>query len=236
LADAESNLAALQDYGSPDFGDDFSYDPFNFDEYGMGYPDQWTRDHGYDNFGNDSMNGYWDNSPYDSFDDFSGDPYNFDEYGLGYPDTWGDDGEDLPELELEPSDSDISCETLVDAVLAAAAQSGENSSASTDNNSGSWRDWLDQAISDLLVILQTFGGANLTPVQLMRQAAANLGYAQRVSPQKLPFKSHGQPGFFNGKNYITPDVDGHRGGVWKMFDRRGNRLGTFDANLNRIGD
>ena len=52
-------------------------------------------------------------------------------------------------------------------------------------------------------------------------------------PQKLPFDSHGQPGFWNGKTYITPDRDGHRGGVWKMY-KGDERLGTFDAQLNRI--
>jgi hypothetical protein len=76
--------------------DGYSDDPYasqlGLDEYGLGYADSWSGDYGYDNFGNDSVNGYWDNSPYDSFDDFSYDPYNFDEYGLGYPDTWGDDG------------------------------------------------------------------------------------------------------------------------------------------------
>jgi Novel toxin 21 len=50
-----------------------------------------------------------------------------------------------------------------------------------------------------------------------------------------PFNPHGQKVFTNGKNYITPDVDQHNGGVWKMFDQRGNRTGTYDADLNRIG-
>ena len=63
-------------------------------------------------------------------------------------------------------------------------------------------------------------------------AAAALGYTRRVPAQKLPFNSHGQPGFFNGKTYITPDRDGHRGGVWKMYEGK-KRL---DANLNPIGD
>jgi hypothetical protein len=35
--------------------------------------------------------------------------------------------------------------------------------------------------------------------------------------------------------YFTPDVDGHIGGVWKEFDRLGNRIGTLDVYLNRIG-
>jgi len=74
-------------------------------------------------------------------------------------------------------------------------------------------------------------------------AAAKLGYTNRVPPQKLPFDSHGQPGFYNSrtKTYITPDV-GHSGqnpnprGVWKMFNRNGKRIGTYDADLHRVGD
>jgi hypothetical protein len=67
-------------------------------------------------------------------------------------------------------------------------------------------------------------------------AAAALGYGRRIPAQKAPFNTHGQPVFFNGKNYISPDVDMHNGGVWKMFDKRGNRIGTYDANLDRIGN
>lgn len=42
--------------------------------------------------------------------------------------------------------------------------------------------------------------------------------------------------------YISANIDGHNGGVWKMADSVANlgskntRLGTFDANLNKIGD
>ncbi len=51
-----------------------------------------------------------------------------------------------------------------------------------------------------------------------------------------PFTSHGQPVYRKGSRYITPDVDQHRGGTWKMFDRKGNRLGTYNENLTaRIG-
>jgi len=69
----------------------------------------------------------------------------------------------------------------------------------------------------------------------LQQKAENLGYGQRISPQKAPFNSHGQPVFWNGKNYITPDVDGHNVSEgWKMFDRRGNRIGTYDKELNWV--
>ncbi len=45
-------------------------------------------------------------------------------------------------------------------------------------------------------------------------------------------------GFYNGKNWITPDIDGHKGGVWKMFDKSGyERLGTFSEDLKKkLGD
>lgn len=37
--------------------------------------------------------------------------------------------------------------------------------------------------------------------------------------------------------YITLDLNEHNiSNGWKMFDKRGNRLGTYDKNLNRIKD
>ncbi|MGW3118504.1 RHS repeat-associated core domain-containing protein [Streptomyces sp. NPDC001107] len=69
----------------------------------------------------------------------------------------------------------------------------------------------------------------------LRDRAAALGYDKRIAPQKSPFYSHGQDVFSNGKNYITPDVDGHNvTGGWKVFNRRGDRIGTYDADLNYI--
>ena len=50
------------------------------------------------------------------------------------------------------------------------------------------------------------------------------------------FYSHGQPVFTNGRVFYTPDVDAHRGGVWKVFDSRGNRIGTVNVDLNLLGD
>lgn len=54
--------------------------------------------------------------------------------------------------------------------------------------------------------------------------------------------SHGAPVYTNGKDYIFPDKDGHNGGVWKkaknkkLLDKKETRAGTYDENLNRIGD
>lgn len=70
-----------------------------------------------------------------------------------------------------------------------------------------------------------------------QEAAGKLGFDRRIPPQKAPFNSHGQPVYFDGKNYITPDIDSHNvTNGWKMFDRKGNRMGTYDSNLNRIKD
>ncbi|AML59000.1 Putative large exoprotein involved in heme utilization or adhesion of ShlA/HecA/FhaA family [Serratia rubidaea] len=70
-----------------------------------------------------------------------------------------------------------------------------------------------------------------------QEAAKNLGFDRRIPPQKAPFNSHGQPVYFDGKTYITPDVDSHNvTNGWKMFDRRGERMGTYDSDLNRIKD
>ena len=71
--------------------------------------------------------------------------------------------------------------------------------------------------------------------EILESDAAALGFNQRIPAQKAPFNSHHQPLFFNGARYITRDVEAHRGGVWKMFDRRGRRLGTNDGNLSASG-
>lgn len=53
---------------------------------------------------------------------------------------------------------------------------------------------------------------------------------------------YGMPIFSNGKNCISPDRLGHNGGIWKKADSvkelksRTTRLGTYDKDLNRIGD
>ena len=54
--------------------------------------------------------------------------------------------------------------------------------------------------------------------------------------------SHGQPVFKKANKYITPDIDSHIGGVWKMADsikglrNKKTRIGTYDDKLRRIGD
>lgn len=61
-----------------------------------------------------------------------------------------------------------------------------------------------------------------------------LGYGKRV--KDAPFNSMGQAVFTDGKNFITQDVTSHKGGMWKMFDRKGRRLGTFTYDLlKRLG-
>jgi hypothetical protein len=71
--------------------------------------------------------------------------------------------------------------------------------------------------------------------QQMAEQAKQLGYDQRVSPKKVPFNSHGMPVYTDGENYLTPDRDAHNvTNGWKLFDRRGNRLGTYSWNLTRL--
>jgi RHS repeat-associated protein len=68
------------------------------------------------------------------------------------------------------------------------------------------------------------------------EAAGKLGFTKRIPPQNAPFNTHGQPLFQKGNRFITPDVDSHKGGVWKLLDASGKRLGTCDADLNIIAD
>jgi hypothetical protein len=51
------------------------------------------------------------------------------------------------------------------------------------------------------------------------------------------FDSHNQNVYKNGNTYITYDINGHKGGFWKMY-RRGvkHRIGTYNLDLSiRIG-
>ncbi|MFJ7305233.1 FG-GAP-like repeat-containing protein [Streptomyces sp. NPDC099088] len=85
-----------------------------------------------------------------------------------------------------------------------------------------------------------WAGAKRVPVANVLSAtraelAAALGYEKRIPPQRAPFNSHGQEVFTNGSNYITPDIDGHNvSNGWKMFNRKGKRMGTYDAELKRV--
>jgi RHS repeat-associated protein len=51
-----------------------------------------------------------------------------------------------------------------------------------------------------------------------------------------PFDSHGQLVFKKGGNFFTQDVDSHSGEIWKEFNRQGQRVGTLDINLQKIGN
>jgi hypothetical protein len=67
------------------------------------------------------------------------------------------------------------------------------------------------------------------------EAARRLGY------RRTQYRSHGQPVYTNGRQFITPDVDSHSGGVWEMarsvrdMGSKRTRMGTYDANLNWVG-
>jgi uncharacterized protein YukE len=64
------------------------------------------------------------------------------------------------------------------------------------------------------------------------EQAGILGYNKKISPQKAPFNSHGMPVYTDGKEYITPDRDAHNvTSGWKVFNRRGQRTGTWNWDL-----
>ena len=48
-----------------------------------------------------------------------------------------------------------------------------------------------------------------------------------------PFNSRGQDKYQKSSRYISRDIDGHKGGYWKMFKRNGDRIGTFDKEFTR---
>jgi hypothetical protein len=94
-----------------------------------------------------------------------------------------------------------------------------------------------QAFSTLARISVEVTAAGLGGAFITRAAAAdaagNLGFTKQV--KDAPFNSHGLPVFQKGSQYITPDADSHIGGVWKLFDKNGKRLGILDATGKCIG-
>ena len=68
------------------------------------------------------------------------------------------------------------------------------------------------------------------------RAAETLGFS------KINQRVAGEAVYRRGNRFITRDRTGHNGGAWKMADsvnnlaRKETRMGTFDSNLNRIGD
>ena len=66
--------------------------------------------------------------------------------------------------------------------------------------------------------------------------------AKDLGFDRIKERVNGQPVFKKGKDYITRDVDGHNGGAWKKaksvkdLAKKETRSGTYDANLNRVGD
>ena len=69
---------------------------------------------------------------------------------------------------------------------------------------------------------------------ILADRAAVLGYYRKLPPQPW---SHGQKVFSNGKSFISKDIDGHNvTDGWKLFDKKGRRVGTYDAQLNPVKD
>jgi hypothetical protein len=68
------------------------------------------------------------------------------------------------------------------------------------------------------------------------EEAAKQGFDKVVKSARIKGGTHGQKVFTDGKRFLTKDTDGHSFGVWKLFDRKGNRLGTYDQYLKQIAD
>lgn len=66
-----------------------------------------------------------------------------------------------------------------------------------------------------------------------RKKAKEKGYIEVKNPG---IGSHGELVFKDPKRrvWITPDNTGHNGGIWKEFDKKLNRTGTLDKNLERL--
>lgn len=54
------------------------------------------------------------------------------------------------------------------------------------------------------------------------------------------YRSHGEKVFSNGKDYISPDIDSHNGGIGKKakslkdWDNKDTRLGKYNQEMDKI--
>lgn len=110
-------------------------------------------------------------------------------------------------------------------------------------------------IFKILALGFTFSSVVVMPITQVQAApyfsttAEATAKATKLGYTKITERSNGQAVYqatksavVKGLPYITPDVDSHNGGAWKAASsvaRLGSkvtRLGTYDENLNRIGD
>ncbi|MEM8771167.1 MAG: RHS repeat-associated core domain-containing protein [Pseudomonadota bacterium] len=85
-----------------------------------------------------------------------------------------------------------------------------------------------------------FGRVNIVsgPVYPTEGAARSAARANGWAETRM-FSPGRRGKFYRDKdgNLWTRDIDGHKGGAWKKFDKNGTRrLGTYDKNLKRIDD
>ncbi len=124
---------------------------------------------------------------------------------------------------------------------------------------GSWGDAIKETAADLLSLsvfspmktslvlaVKTPGPKNaiITFIKGSKEAAIKVVAEIPKGFKETNLISNKQRVYSDGKRWISPDQSSHVGGVWKMFDKEKNvgstlkkdRLGTYDANLKRIGD
>lgn len=171
-----------------------------------------------------------------------GDPVNFgDPFGLCPQADGTDDGKECPSLMDDVNRAMAkSLKSLAETTLEVSASivnafTGLGDLYTAAGLNPNVQGTQDRIIAGGLAGLTAMGGAG-DAARLTTSQGADLaryvGFERRV--KDFPFNAHGQGVWTDGRTLITLDVDAHSGGVWKMFDRRGNRLGTFDALLNPI--
>lgn len=57
--------------------------------------------------------------------------------------------------------------------------------------------------------------------------------AEILGLKKLKDRMHGQATYQDGANKISFDADGHNGGFWKVFNKKDERIGTFNITLEK---
>ncbi len=109
------------------------------------------------------------------------------------------------------------------------------SESSDEQLVGWWNDYNKDNLDDIMHGGRGLAFASASAVGLTTPQVRDLAKYLGFRPVNVDWDTHGQAVFEKDGRYISLDKDSHSGGVWKEFDRQGNRTGTLDVFLNKIG-
>ena len=95
--------------------------------------------------------------------------------------------------------------------------------------SGSWFYYLADGLGSTMAVVDASGAVQASYTYDLYGTPTKTGRC-RTSSTSRASRPTGQDVFSDGKRFYSRDIDSHSGGAWKVFDAKGNRIGTIDKN------